>query len=574
MPTDDDFFTPEDVDEQIDSLSHAYGHIPEAAQPAEHIVSHLHQYYNKNAQEQHNPLDSAWKRIVAGHQAAQQTSQRKGRLIVMPNSQDESQSTPAQRKKRTLTQRLGVLAAVLFVCLLVGGMALVLNAGRQNHSTPKPVVQTGSGGGTPVPPPPHPITGGACSIDTTHPHQQESKVNLPGLYIFAMNQQSDNLLYRYDPQTQKVVWSIKLCQNFYANGGETFEQNGILYFQGTDWTNTAKGGSVSYLYALNEADGSAIWGIQFPTANKTFGPAPTPGRVGTPGVTDTPEPNAGSSPADLGMIEAPTFANGVVYVVQRSGVVYAYNATTGSALWTFDSGRTAWATTKDGNGSILDPSSVQVVNGTAYFSIVDRMYALNAQSGKQLWVHSFDNAQDIMGEALDNGTLYLTAFVPGYGSVANPDTYVYAFDAQTGAQKWVTKKLVGYITGPVASNGSVHAMSYDGVWYTFDPSTGTVTEQKALPGASGIISLELIDGVLYRVSNTGMLIMLNPDGSAQWSVQTSGHQAIQDVQNGVIYISGPGTGVSAYSATNGKFLWHYAGYRPQPQGDLSVTVVP
>ena len=271
-------------------------------------------------------------------------------------------------------------------------------------------------------------------------------------------------------------------------------------------------------------------------------------------------------------------ANGIIYVVQRTGVVYAYNATTGGQLWSFDSGRNAWATTSQGNGSLLDPSSVQVANGIAYFSIVDRVYALNAQSGKELWAHNFHNALDInQSPAIANGTLYLTAFVPGYGSVMHPETYIYAFDAQTGAQKWVTAKMRGYLNGPVAYSGNVYVSSYDGVWYTLNLANGAIESQKTLSGG-GYGDPVLINGVLYALTESdtnNTLAVLNADGSVKWSVRVAGqYPVLDDVQGGIIYLSGRSSGVYAYSATDGKLLWHYEGYLPQPQGQLSVTIVP
>lgn len=379
---------------------------------------------------------------------------------------------------------------------------------------------------------------------------------MPGLYVFALNEQSDNLLYRYDTHTKKVVWSKKLCNAFQSNG--TVEQNGILYLAGTDWTHESSSGSVSYLYALNETDGSVIWGMQFPTRV-----------VPVPPVKGLPKNIPQSSPIDLGMIETPTIVNGIAYVVQRSGVVYALDATSGSQLWTYDTGRNAWATTSDGNGSIVDPSSIQVVNGVAYGSIVDRLFALDTKSGKALWTHSFSKELNInQAPAIANGTIYLTAFVPGYGSVMNPDTYIYAFDAQTGVQKWVTVKMRGYINGPITLSGKVYVMSYDSIWYTLNPANGSIEAHKTLSNAGPVVS----NGVLYNITDT-TLGVLNPDGSTKWSVPVVGkYPFIDDVQNGIIYVSGRGSGIYAYNATNGMFLWHYEGYLPQPNGQVIVTI--
>jgi len=372
---------------------------------------------------------------------------------------------------------LNLLVAVVVIGLLVGSMVFLLNA--NHHSAP--ITKHSSklaNGGTPLPTPAHPITGGACTIDTTVAHPRENKSDLPGLYIFAFNSdQGDNVLYRYNPKTKTVVWSKKLCSMLEPSGVVT--QNGIVYVAATDYTHESQSGSVAYLYALNEADGSALWGVQFPTSLQQLSPS---------------SPNYGSSAPDLGAIEAPTVANGIVYIMQRSGIVYAYNAVTGARLWTFNTGRNAWATTSEGNSSILDPSNIQVIDGVAYGSIVDRVFALNAKNGTKIWMHSFDNALNInQSPAIASGTLYLTAFVPGYGSVMNPDTYIYAIDAHTGTQKWVSPKMRGYLNNPTLVNGGVYVMSYDNVWYTLNPASGALEAQKALPADSGPLA---VNGIL------------------------------------------------------------------------------
>lgn len=560
-------FRPDEIDQQIDHLLDTCESSAEADVPSRRMARQLRRFYQQ--QKQQEIVAQTWKEIVARYQARQSLVPGPGKVISMQHSARELQANKQQRTAkgvRTFARRLGILAAIVMIVLLVGSMAFILNAARRGKSVP-PVIRRSSqigSGGTPLPKPPHPITGGACTIDTTRPHPLQSTKSVPGLYIFAFNQQSDNLLYRYDPQTKHVVWKVKLCNAFESDG--TIERNGILYLAGTDWTHESRSGSVSYLYALNETDGSAIWGIRFPTSVTPFAcPTLTPGQAS----------NCGSSPLDLGMIETPTIDNGILYVIQRTGIVYAFDATTGNQLWTFDTGSTAWGETQAGNGSIVDPSSIQVVDGVAYGSIVDRVFALDARSGKELWMHTFNKTLNInQSPAIANGAVYLTAFVPGYGTVTHPDTYVYAFDARSGKQKWVSAKMRGYLDGPIAFGGQVHVTSYDGVWYTLNPVSGALETQKMLPGGQGVGNPILIDGVLYDVTNT-MLAVLNADGSPKWSVSITGeYPELQDAQNGIIYISARGSGIYAYRSTDGTSLWHYEGTLPQPEGQSMVTVVP
>ena len=130
----------------------------------------------------------------------------------------------------------------------------------------------------------------------------------------------------------------------------------------------------------------------------------------------------------------------------------------------------------------------------------------------------------------------------------------------------------GYINGPTALNGKIYIMSYDGVWYALNPSNGSIESRRQLPDA-GVGAPVAINGVLYNITNT-TLSVLNPDGSARWSVPvTGGFPSIDDVQKGIIYVSSRNSGIYAYSATNGALLWHYTGYLPQPDSLVLVTIV-
>lgn len=559
MSTDDEFFTPEHVDEQIDFLSHKRSQNLPATLPAARIISYLRQFYRKSEQKQIDPLERAWKRIIDTHKLIQPHLQEEGQILSMQDFPKEREKpgyvqnpqrvSPASRR-RSLIQRLGVLAAVVFLCTLIGGMVLILNASKNGapRVQPDPTSQLGSGG-TPQPTPPHPITGGKCSLDTHKTAPRKSSTSVPGLYIFGFYAPSSNLLYRYDPQTKKVIWSKKFCSLFESNG--PVEQNGVLYFVGIDETHESGSGRVSYLYALNESDGSVIWGVQFPSK-----------------VIPYPKSQGEASPIDLGAVRTPAIVNGIVYAIQDSGIVYAFDSATGGQLWTFDSGATAWG----GSGSgMIFPSSIQVVNNIAYFTIDNRIIAINAQTGAKLWVNILKQGQIIDSTpAIANNTVYVTAHTSSNGGTVSPKGALYAFDAQNGSQKWVNDHFKGPPSDPYSYGDKVY-VGANATWYTINPVDGSLEAQRAL---SVIIWPILLDGTFYLINDTTLAAM-NADGSIRWSVPTTGkYPAIRDLKNGIIYIDARGSGVYTYRASDGKFLWHYGGYLMQPDSWSAITAIP
>src|SRR5258708_23902967 len=96
----------------------------------------------------------------------------------------------APYKKRAFAQRLSILAAVVFLGILVGSMIFVLNTARQSKSNAQPVTHiknntlTGSDGKH-HPKPPNPIVGGKCTLSTTVKPAQQSTSSLHDLYVIA-----------------------------------------------------------------------------------------------------------------------------------------------------------------------------------------------------------------------------------------------------------------------------------------------------------------------------------------------------------------------------------------------------
>ena len=92
MSGNNEFFTPEEVDEQINSLAQGLAQQNGTNVDAARISSHLRQLYARNSQQHTRTLERAWQRIVEEHKFAKQTSQEKGQLISMQEYQGELQT--------------------------------------------------------------------------------------------------------------------------------------------------------------------------------------------------------------------------------------------------------------------------------------------------------------------------------------------------------------------------------------------------------------------------------------------------------------------------------------------------
>jgi len=196
---------------------------------------------------------------------------------------------------------------------------------------------------------------------------------------------------------------------------------------------------------------------------------------------------------------SPLVANGLVYVGDWLGKVYAFDANTGKTRWTFSTG-----------GKVK--GGVALSGNRVYFGSYDgHVYALNARTGRQIWRAS---AQARLGPT---GTFYATPAV-AYGRVyiGSTDHKVYSYGATTGEVRWSHTTGSYVYSSPAVWRLSVYIGSHDGNLYCFDAATGDVRWRY---DAHGVISGSptVIDGVVYFSTARNRTFALNArNGKVLW----------------------------------------------------------
>jgi outer membrane protein assembly factor BamB len=176
---------------------------------------------------------------------------------------------------------------------------------------------------------------------------------------------------------------------------------------------------------------------------------------------------------------SPLVADGVVYVGDWRGRVYALDAATGRVRWTFEgNGRIKGGVARSGN-------RLYVATYKGY------LYALQAKTGKVIWRAK---SQDRLG---GRGYFYSTPAI-AYGRVyiGSTDRKVYSFGAATGKLRW-SHGTGGYVYGsPAVWRKTVYVGSYSGRFYALDAATGDVRWRfRANGDISG--SAVVLNGVVY-----------------------------------------------------------------------------
>ncbi len=142
MAENDEFFLPEEVDRQIESVSQ----FKEGDRRDAEAMAYLRSFYQADAQQEQETLDRIWNRI-AGATLFQQDTQESEKKLTMQNPQTQygamamGTSRGSHRRRTSLMQRLSILAAAVFLVALVGSMAIVFYAVRHTNggtSSPNP----------------------------------------------------------------------------------------------------------------------------------------------------------------------------------------------------------------------------------------------------------------------------------------------------------------------------------------------------------------------------------------------------------------------------------------------------
>ncbi len=540
MPEHNECFTPDTVDEQIEHFSSSL-HSPQlqgSSRSSGELVQQLRLLYQ--TQGDATSLARVGERL---RQREQTLLVPDDEILQDPDRRESTWAehgtlpTPPRNRARRQGQssRLSTIAAVVFLVLLVSSLVIVLNLARSDRN------------GTMHP------TGNTASASTAY--------TLMG-----------GTVYKFDLKQGTIAWSKTIPTTGYS-GGDIAVGNGLIYFSMSQGPEHAE---IPYIYALRESDGSQVWRTPLDTGLVTAQiPQPYP-----PGGVFTAK-------FDLGFTTQPVVANGVVYVAARTGKVYALDAATGARRWTYDTHLNAVKCVgepgqKNYSCSFTPEPTVAVENGLVYGTIQNEIYALDAENGSKLWAISLDTGQMVAGKLVfSNGTFYTLS---SNGTTDPRPRSLYAFDATTGVQQWVTNRFTSPSSYyPEVVDQVVYLSSQDGTVWAFNRKNGSALWHKSL-GAPAYFLPAVNDSTIYFQTEkqgpsqvgqptpvTTTLIAINAsDGAVRWRMRIDRNGwagEVLSVRNEVIYVLTVVESnimdlhpsihlfLDTYSATDGQRLW-------------------
>jgi outer membrane protein assembly factor BamB len=271
-----------------------------------------------------------------------------------------------------------------------------------------------------------------------------------------------------------------------------------------------------------------------------------------------------SYPCPVCEVAAPAVVNGIVYDRTSDAHLDAFNASTGSLVWSEPG--TYWGPPTVDNGIvyIIDGTENVAVNLTAY----------NATTGALVWTRPGSAG---LPPAVANGIVYTSAL-----SAPNlPFEDFVAYNAATGAFVWrVPSVSSSAMPSPAVVNGIVYVSAMnDQQIDAFNATTGAVVWTAT--GIGAIEQLAVANGIVYTGDyRSGALYALNATtGSILWTTTTAGNGFFDApaVANGIVFIHSHGalsttTSLYAFNATTGAALWSAtAGTVTQGQQDPVVA---
>ncbi|WP_434530582.1 PQQ-binding-like beta-propeller repeat protein [Haloarcula sp. NS06] len=235
----------------------------------------------------------------------------------------------------------------------------------------------------------------------------------------------------------------------------------------------------------------------------------------------------------------------------KDHIVVALDTETGSKQWTFAPGEW-WL-------ELLGATEDMVYVGTntdAPSKQGRTLYALAVSDGSVQWS---GEVGDQYGAVLDNGTIY----------VASRGQF-YAYDTETGEQRWATDVSDYYSQTMVATDGTLcYAADVDETHGTLLGVAADTGETLWTHGEGSIASTTLHDGTLY-VGGTHVAALDPTTGEQRWRTDQSGYVQQAPVQNGTLYTGGDV--VRGHDSSTGELDWTW---RPETnvKGVVPAAVV-
>jgi eukaryotic-like serine/threonine-protein kinase len=227
-----------------------------------------------------------------------------------------------------------------------------------------------------------------------------------------------------------------------------------------------------------------------------------------------------------------------------NGKLHALDSATGQELWTFPPDALR------GDHSWTSPA---VANGIVYFGVnrpIPVVYAVNAETGVEIWHHTGTISNIVSSPALIDGRLY----------VAFSDGTIRALDAKNGQTIWSVIHQGGANSSPAVADGRLCIAIHNSGLLALDANTGSELWLAPMPGPQWSSPAVENGRVFVGSRDDHKLYAFDAvTGNTLWTATTNDWvQTSPAVANDVVYIGNNSGNVYAYNAETGSLVWQSA----------------
>jgi outer membrane protein assembly factor BamB len=221
----------------------------------------------------------------------------------------------------------------------------------------------------------------------------------------------------------------------------------------------------------------------------------------------------------------PVAENGIVYVMDSDAVVSAFDIANGGQVWRFDTKQEDDDSTNVGGGLSVDQGIVYAVNGLA------EVVALDAASGNVRWRNTI-GAPTRSAPTVVEGRLFVTTIEDKLLALAAEDgRQLWAHQAANATTSVLGRPAPGYARGLVVAgfgSGELATLRAETGSVVWSDNLAASIRSGSLADFSAIRGLPVVsDGRVYAISMGGLMVAVDlPTGRRLWERQVSGEDSL------------------------------------------------
>jgi outer membrane protein assembly factor BamB len=249
------------------------------------------------------------------------------------------------------------------------------------------------------------------------------------------------------------------------------------------------------------------------------------------------------------IVGSPIVFNESIFIADRGGYIYSINSTTGEKEWEWNKNKSKiwqlrYSKDSPNSDSPFFKNSLAVVDNTIFASGHHYFYAIDADTGNELWTIPFEGGYS--SPTVVDGTIF----------VGSADANLYAIDAESGSKEWTFKTDGEIYSSPTVADELVFVGSEDNTLYAIDTETGT--KEWAFETDGNISSSPTIaNGLVFVGSDDKNLYAIDAEnGAEQWSFQTGANiESSPTVANETVIFGSRDGNLYAVNLQDGTEKW-------------------